>query len=164
MAQPAVSLPAARGDPAPFLVIHEVSARFVSHLGQLEALENVSFSVQQGELICLVGPSGCGKSTLLRIVAGLLPPSTGLIEPGSATSHTRPRDWAGFPTANAAPWRSVEANIALPLEAAGVSQDVLRQRVGSSLALVGLADFAHEYPANLSRHGTASRHRAGAGT
>ncbi len=151
MAQPAVSLPAARGDPAPFLVIHEVSARFVSHLANWKALENVSFSVQQGELICLVGPSGCGKSTLLRIVAGLLPPSTGSIELRGQPHRTPGREIGlVFQQPTLLPWRSVEANIALPLEVAGVSQDVLRQRVGSLLALVGLADFAHEYPANLS--------------
>ena len=134
-----------------FLEIRALSARFVSHLGELEALENVSLSVHQGEFICLVGPSGCGKSTLLRLVAGLIPPSAGAITL-RGNAHQAPGREIGlvFQQPTLLPWRSVEGNIALPLELAGVAPDVRMAQVASLLALVGLSDFANEYPANLS--------------
>lgn len=151
MGRTSASMPAPGAPVEPFLVIEAVSARFVSHLGELEALEEVSLSVQQGEFICFVGPSGCGKSTLLRIVAGLLPPTTGSIEL-HGQPHRAPGREIGlvFQQPTLLPWRSVESNVALPLEIAGIEQAAVRQRVASLLTLVGLADFAHEYPANLS--------------
>ncbi|MCU0521694.1 MAG: ABC transporter ATP-binding protein [Anaerolineae bacterium] len=136
---------------ARFLEIHSLSARFVSHLGELDALDNVSLSVQQGEFICLVGPSGCGKSTLLRIVAGLIPPTVGTVALRGSAHHAPGRELGlVFQQPTLLPWRSVERNVALPLELAGVAPDVRGRRVADLLALVGLTDFAHEYPANLS--------------
>jgi ABC-type cobalamin/Fe3+-siderophores transport system ATPase subunit len=61
----------------PKLIIEGVSKRFFSKRATVEALENVSLSVSQGEFVCLLGPSGCGKSTLLDIMAGLTKPESG---------------------------------------------------------------------------------------
>ena len=63
----------------PKLIIEGVSKRFLSKRATVEALENVSLTVAQGEFVCLVGPSGCGKSTLLDIMAGLTKPDRGQV-------------------------------------------------------------------------------------
>ena len=67
----------------PKLIIEGVSKRFFSKRATVEALENVSLSVSEGEFVCLLGPSGCGKSTLLDIMAGLTKPESDRI--GSPT-------------------------------------------------------------------------------
>ncbi len=139
-------------DPAaPFLEIRDLSARFLSHLGELDALDDVTFDVDRGEFVCLVGPSGCGKSTLLRIVAGLIPPAAGEVrlegvprrQPGSEVGLV-------FQHPTLLPWRSVRDNIRLPLEVERRPSEEIEERVSDLLALVGLSDFEDEYPGNLS--------------
>jgi NitT/TauT family transport system ATP-binding protein len=161
------------------LTIRHLDARFKSRLGELDALEDVGLSVDRGEFVCLVGPSGCGKSTLLRIVAGLLPPTAGMVafegspEPGerpvAAATAQRPtsrvRTYREIPATkvqgsvhvgmvfqqpNLLPWRTVRGNVMLPLEIQSAPRGEADRRVSELLALVGLADFADEYPANLS--------------
>ena len=135
----------------PFLEIRNLSARFTSHLGELDALDNVTFDVARGEFVCLVGPSGCGKSTLLRIVAGLIPPAGGEVrlegmpqrEPGSQVGLI-------FQQPTLLPWRSVRDNIRLPMEVERRPPEEIGERVSELLALVGLSDFEDEYPGNLS--------------
>jgi NitT/TauT family transport system ATP-binding protein len=141
--------PPAAGSTPPFIEVHELSARFTSHLGELDALEAVSFDVRQGEFICLVGPSGCGKSTLLRIVAGLIRPSAGEVRLNGAPQRA-PNRKVGlvFQQPTLLPWRTVRGNVALPLQMAGSRPT--DERVSDLLELVGLLDFAEEYPANLS--------------
>jgi NitT/TauT family transport system ATP-binding protein len=133
-----------------------VSMRQVSKLfsnGTL-ALKEMSLDVKRGEFISLLGPSGCGKSTALRIIAGLGEPSSGRIDwPSSAIdSRGRPKGDIGFvfqePTLM--PWAPVFANVYLPLKLQGTSETAARPQVMSTLASVGLADFAHAYPRELS--------------
>jgi NitT/TauT family transport system ATP-binding protein len=133
------------------LEILNIDARFISHLGELIALEAVTFDVQQGEFVCLVGPSGCGKSTLLRIIAGLLPAVSGEIRI-EGERPTGPTNKVGlvFQQPTLLPWRTVAENVALPLRIRGRAETEIEARVGHLLALVGLADFGEEYPANLS--------------
>ncbi|MGC9468593.1 MAG: ABC transporter ATP-binding protein [Anaerolineae bacterium] len=134
-----------------FLQIHEVAARFVGHLGELDALRDISFNVRRGEFVCLIGPSGCGKSTLLRIVAGLIQPNAGEVvleqERRTAPSHD-----VGlvFQQPTLLPWRTVKGNIALPLEMRRRPERDIHERVAELLELVGLSHFGDEYPANLS--------------
>jgi NitT/TauT family transport system ATP-binding protein len=135
---------------------HHVSLRGLSHVftdgrAPLPVLEDVSVDVPRGQFASVIGPSGCGKSTLLRIVGGLLEPSSGTVRvgggrPGEAQRHHE----IGFVFQDPAllPWRSVEANVRLPLEIDG-----LRRRttdVRSLLGLVGLHDFRDYYPHQLS--------------
>jgi NitT/TauT family transport system ATP-binding protein len=137
------------------LSIRHLTVRFTGHLGRLDALDDVTFDVQRGEFVCLIGPSGCGKSTLLRLVAGLIPPGSGEI---LLDGHTQrgPHRKVGlvFQQPTLLPWRTVAANVSLPLEIAGVPAgtpvDKIRQRSAALLDLVGLRDFAKEYPSNLS--------------
>lgn len=133
------------------LQIRNLDARFISHLGELDALEDVTFDVMRGEFVCLVGPSGCGKSTLLRIIAGLLPAVSGEVCIGGKRPEG-PNTNVGlvFQQPTLLPWRSVSDNIALPLQLRGQPEDMICARVADLLSLVGLADFGAEYPANLS--------------
>src|SRR6185436_9148777 len=105
----------------PILVAEKVSAVFPNGNGGLRALERVSFQACPQEFVCLVGPSGCGKTTLLRLLAGLLTPTEGkVLFEGEPLTAPRERIGFVFQKANLMPWRSVLANITLPLELQGV--------------------------------------------
>jgi NitT/TauT family transport system ATP-binding protein len=136
---------------SPLLRVQEVSVKFSTSEGELIALKNVSFDVEAGEFVCLVGPSGCGKSTLLRILAGLLLPDQGQVWLGGEPV-TEPRRQVGlvFQQANLMPWRTVLANVLLPLEVLNAPQDQARAQARELLELVGLSDFSQAYPADLS--------------
>jgi len=135
----------------PYLEVRKLQASFRGLYGDLDALCDVSFSVARGEFVALIGPSGCGKSTLLRIVAGLLAPSAGAVyldgEP--VTSPTR-RVGLVFQQPMLLPWRTVQDNIALPLELSGVGPEEQRVRVQEMIRLVRLEGFEQEYPLHLS--------------
>jgi NitT/TauT family transport system ATP-binding protein len=113
--------------------------------GTVLAVQDVSFDVSDGEFVCLVGPSGCGKTTLLRILAGLETATSGTIRVGGE----RPPGMV-FQEVSIFPWRSVEDNIAYPLEMAGVPRAVRRARVDDMLALTNLTDFRRALPHQLS--------------
>ncbi len=128
---------------------HGLGKRYRSARGaDVSALEDVSFGIEDGEFIAVVGPSGCGKSTLLRIVAGLIPATSGAIL-RSGRPVVRPSAEIGivFQSPVLLPWRTIRQNVALPLEFRGEAQD---ERVGSLLAMVGLDAFAERYPHELS--------------
>jgi NitT/TauT family transport system ATP-binding protein len=115
------------------------------------ALDGLSLAAEEGEFLAIVGPSGCGKSTLLRLLAGLLQPISGrVIYRGQ--SLTRPLREIGyvFQRSNLMPWRTVQANIRLPLEIAGAGEAETDQRAQALISLVGLDGFATSYPAQLS--------------
>jgi NitT/TauT family transport system ATP-binding protein len=115
------------------------------------ALYNVSLDVAPGEFVTLIGPSGCGKSTLLNIAAGLLrPTSGGVLCMGARIDGIN--TGVGYLTqhSNLLPWRTVERNVAVPLELAGISRAERRERVAAMLALVGLSQFSKHFPSQLS--------------
>lgn len=118
------------------------------------ALANVSLDVGAHEMVAIVGPSGCGKSTLLRLAAGLLRPTAGVIELAGvepAAARRAGHDIAfvfQFPTLM--PWRTVRRNVELPLELRGASAAERAAAARQRIELVGLADFAESYPAQLS--------------
>jgi NitT/TauT family transport system ATP-binding protein len=115
------------------------------------ALDGLSLAVEEGEFLAIVGPSGCGKSTLLRLLAGLLQPISGHVTYRGQTL-TRPLREIGyvFQRSNLMPWRTVQANIRLPLEIAGAAPAETDQRAHALISLVGLDGFAASYPAQLS--------------
>lgn len=119
--------------------------------GELPALGPVTLEVEPGAFVCLVGPSGCGKSTLIRVLAGLQPPTTGSawMQDAPITGPSR-RVGLMFQSPSLMPWRTVEENIALPLELAGVSKPERAQAVRSWLPALGLAEFGQAYPGELS--------------
>lgn len=123
------------------------------------ALDGVSFHLRRGELVSIVGPSGCGKSTLLRLISGLLSPTTGVLdvvgsekgnENGTAPGNGRPQVGFVFQDATLLPWRTVQDNIRLPLELLKVPRSEHAARLQAALELVGLTDFVHSFPAQLS--------------
>lgn len=135
----------------PILQVCEISAVFPNENGGLRALENVSFSVQPQEFVCVLGPSGVGKSTLLRILAGLLAPTSGEAR-FNGKSIAGPSRAVGmvFQRANLMPWRSVLTNIMLPLEVARVPQREAVMRAQKMVELVGLDGFESSLPRDLS--------------
>ena len=114
------------------------------------ALEEVSLTVEPGELVSLIGPSGCGKSTLLRLVAGLVSPDSGEIWVGSnpITAASAERGLV-FQDPNLFPWLTVRRNIEAGLVARGVLHEK-RHEVDDFMRLVGLETFAAAYPHQLS--------------
>ncbi len=117
------------------------------------ALSDVSLDIRQGEFISLIGPSGCGKTTLLRLIADLLQPTSGsLTIRGQAATQARLNREYGFvpQAATLYDWRTVLKNVELPLEIMGLDKAERQKRATELLALVGLSEFHHKYPWQLS--------------
>ena len=117
------------------------------------AIEGVSLSVAEGELVSIVGPSGCGKSTLLRCVAGLLTPTAGRIELNGSLVERVPdglsvvfQDYSR----SLYPWLTVQDNVALPLRRTERSRKARRAAADGSLAAIGLPGVGQKYPWQLS--------------
>ncbi len=134
----------------PILEVHQVGYTF-HDTHPVRALVGVTFHARDGEFLALVGPSGCGKSTLLRILAGLLRPSEGWVRfAGQELTGPRPDIGLVFQRTNLLPWRTVEANVRLPLEIRGLPKREADKRVRDMLALVGLQGFERAYPHQIS--------------
>ena len=118
------------------------------------AVDPLDLAIGAGEFVTVLGPSGCGKSTLLRMIAGLVPPSAGRIRwwgEGFAAVGTPGRRLAMvFQEATLMPWSRVHRNVRLPLDLARSGRADADRAVAAALALVGLAQFAHHYPRELS--------------
>jgi NitT/TauT family transport system ATP-binding protein len=119
--------------------VHDL--RFAWPGGSGPLFEGLELEVPEGGVLALVGLSGCGKSTLLRLIAGLLVPA------GGAVAVRAERRAFVFQSPTLLPWRTVAANVRLPLELAGEEDG---GRVAGALAAVGLADAAGALPRALS--------------
>lgn len=114
------------------------------------ALENINFTVNDGEFISIVGPSGCGKSTLLRLIAGLIMPTTGEIKVnGEKIEGTNPDRGMVFQKPTLFPWLTVEENVAYSLKVQN-KLDGAKQEVDRLISKVGLDEFKKSYPHQLS--------------
>jgi len=130
--------------------VRQVSHYFETKGKRLDVLDNVSFTAEPGSATALVGPSGSGKSTLLRLIAGLEQPSQGKIgADGVRIVGPDPSRLLVFQDPTLFPWRNVQQNVSLGLEARGVYR-TQRDRVAQALALVGLQGFESAYPNELS--------------
>jgi NitT/TauT family transport system ATP-binding protein len=119
--------------------------------GEFTALSDVSLSVRNGEVLALLGRSGSGKSTLLRIMAGLIPPSSGLaISGGEPIKGANPDVAMVFQTFALLPWLTVLENVELGLEARGIRRTNRVRRALNAVDLVGLDGFEGAYPRELS--------------
>jgi ABC-type nitrate/sulfonate/bicarbonate transport system ATPase subunit len=138
-------------DEASSLRVVNVSKRYVAPDGrEIHALDNISLTIDAGELVSLVGPSGCGKSTLLRLLAGLEGAESGELFVGN-DRITGPSAQRGlvFQDPNLFPWLTVRRNIQAGLVAQGVLREK-RGEVDEFLRLVGLEGFSSSYPHQLS--------------
>ena len=118
------------------------------------ALLPVDLSIVEGEFVTLLGPSGCGKSTLLKMVAGLLEPTDGRLlvwrKPVAHIDEAGRKTAFVFQSPTLMPWASVQTNVRLPLDLAGVPRQQADAQVAEALALVGLSKFATALPRALS--------------
>jgi NitT/TauT family transport system ATP-binding protein len=137
-----------RRAPGPVLIDFDaVTARF----GQLHAMGPTTLQVRQGEFLAIIGPSGCGKSTLLNMVAGTLQPSSGRVTYAGVPIDGANRDVGYITQKNyCLPWRTVEANVRLPLEFRKTPPAEMKERVTRAIAQVGLKGFERAYPRQLS--------------
>jgi NitT/TauT family transport system ATP-binding protein len=117
------------------------------------AIADVSFSVDQGEFLCIVGPSGCGKTTLLRCLSGLMPPTSGSVEVQGRVVRQPPAEMAlVFQEYNRSlfPWMSVRGNVEFPLKKKLRSKAERQAAADDALSAVGLSGAADKYPWQLS--------------
>lgn len=123
------------------------------------AFQELEFEIGQGEFVVFVGKSGCGKTSLLRVIAGLSPPSNGQLTFRGQPIYGADRPARGrfpgrlgfvFQEANLLPWRTIAANICLPLESLRVPAAERRERMRDLAGSVGISDFIDFYPTQLS--------------
>ena len=152
MSTPAASpplAPASRTTPAV-----EVLSAEKTYPNGTQALLPVDLTIEEGEFVTLLGPSGCGKSTLLKMVAGLLEPTDGRLhlwrKPVAQLDESGKKMAFVFQSPTLMPWASVQTNVRLPLDLAGVPRAEADARVTEALALVGLSKFANALPRALS--------------
>jgi len=135
------------------LSVEQVGKAFAIDGRHLQALQDVSLTLESGEFGALIGPSGCGKSTLLRMVADIIAPDAGSITIGGLPPRqARKEHQIGFvfqdPTLLS--WRTVLENVRLPLELAGRRAARSQATPQDLIELVGLAGFEHARPSELS--------------
>lgn len=117
------------------------------------ALSHVNLDIKRGEFISLVGPSGCGKTTLLRVIADLIPKTSGEVFVGGLTPRqARLAKQFGivFQSPVLMDWRTIRRNICLPMELMKVPKAERTKKVDEMLEIVGLKDFGYHYPRELS--------------
>ncbi len=140
--------------------VRSVTKTFVSGSDRVTPIEDLDFSVDEGEFVCLMGPSGSGKTTLLHMLAGIDRPTKGEIviagEDVTALSASRLAKWRTravgyvFQQYNLIPVLSAFENVEVPLLLLRMSARQRERRVGIALAAVGLEDRAHHLPRQLS--------------
>jgi NitT/TauT family transport system ATP-binding protein len=133
--------------------VQDVSVVYPSKENTVTALNRVSLDIAEGEFISLIGPSGCGKTTLLRVIADLEQASTGSVRVnGMSSAEARLKRAYGYVFQAPAlfPWRTVLANVCLPLEINGLDKTKARAVAMEQLANVGLKGFEGKYPWQLS--------------
>ena len=123
--------------------LDNVSLTYYTVKSEIYVLDKVSFSLNKGEIVCIVGPSGCGKSTILNLISGLVQQSSGTIEVNGKCGYMFQRD-------NLFEWRSVFNNVLLGLEITKQNNDKNKKRVRELLEKYGLWEFKDYYPSQLS--------------
>jgi NitT/TauT family transport system ATP-binding protein len=139
--------------PAAAVMLEGVGKRFGEGTTAVQALTGIDLTVAAGEFVSLIGPSGCGKSTLLRIIANLIEPTEGsvLVNGKPARRARLDQDYGiAFQQAGLLEWRTVQANVELPLALHGAGRVERRRQALELLELVGLTDFAGHRPSQLS--------------
>jgi NitT/TauT family transport system ATP-binding protein len=142
-----------RGATKPVISAKSLDLTFQTNDGPVHALSGVDLDIGKGEFVSFIGPSGCGKTTFLRCVAALEAPTGGTLTVNGMTPDEARRARAYgyvFQAAGLYPWRTIEKNIALPLEIMGYSKADQDARIARVLDLVELSNFGKKYPWQLS--------------
>lgn len=145
--------PSAQGGAAALLSVDHLAKTYTGRGEPVAAIDDLSFDVASGELVCVVGPSGAGKTTLLRCLAGLLPASGGQVRLDGERVTEPPLGLAVVLQEygrSLFPWMSVAQNVELPLKEKRLPKDRRRELVHEALAAVGLSDAVDQYPWQLS--------------
>ncbi|CDN44031.1 hypothetical protein BN871_EB_00060, partial [Paenibacillus sp. P22] len=136
------------------MIMHIEVKGLTKSFGDFQAVQDVSFGIQKGQLIGLLGPSGGGKTSILRMLAGLESPTSGdIIIHGNRVNDQPPQERGiGFVFQNYALFKhmTVFDNVAFGLKVKKLSKSAIRERVMSLIELTGLKGFEHRYPAQLS--------------
>ena len=133
------------------LTVENINKKYVSHGSETPALIDINLRIEEGEFVCLLGPSGCGKSTLLKIIAGLIPATSGRIAiNGQPVSGPGPERAVVFQDYALFPWMTVRDNVEFGLEARRLPVAERREVSSRLLKVVGLSDFAERFPHQLS--------------
>ena len=126
------------------LRFEKVAMHYHSRQGETVAVEDLNFSVCEGEFVAIIGPSGCGKTTLLSLAAGLLTPTKGkIVTTGVSFGYMLQKD-------ELFSWRTIEKNILLPLEIKRTNTPENRERALALAEKYGLGQFLKSYPSSLS--------------
>ena len=137
------------GSSESYITVDSVSKTFMQRTGPLKVLEDVSFTVSKGQVVCIVGASGCGKSTLLRAVSGLDPDHSGTITvAGKKVLSPEKTRGIVFQEHRLFPWMTVEQNIGYALN--GKPKTQRKALVQHYINLVRLNGFEKSYPSQLS--------------
>ena len=139
------------GDNSVKVEIRDLVKKFQTRNGEVVALNGVDLSIQDKEFVCVVGPSGCGKSTLLNMIGGLDTPTSGesLVD-GKEVDGPSPKRGIVFQQYALFPWLTVEKNVQFGLKLQGMPRERMGQVTEKYLRAVGLENFAHSYPKELS--------------
>jgi NitT/TauT family transport system ATP-binding protein len=142
---------AAANKPAEARSIVEVRGVSKIYEGGVEALNEITLDFPEGQLTSLLGPSGCGKTTLLKIIAGLIPPSSGeVLVDGKPVTGPGPERAFVFQDFALMPWANVMRNVGFGLELRGRSKTERQGVAAKYIEAVGLKGFEHSYPHELS--------------
>jgi ABC-type nitrate/sulfonate/bicarbonate transport system ATPase subunit len=133
----------------PKIDVRGISKTFRTRRDPIPVLDDISFSVAEGEFVAVIGPSGCGKSTLLGVLAGFERPDTGEVRvDGEPVREPKRTGIFIFQQPSLFPWLDLEGNLVFGLD--GASSDERRRLVAHYIALVGLEGFEHAFPYQLS--------------
>ncbi|WP_106004065.1 ABC transporter ATP-binding protein [Neomoorella humiferrea] len=131
----------------PKVVVKNLTKKF----GELLVLNDISFSVYEGEFLCIVGPTGCGKTTFLNCLSKLYAPTKGNIYIDGEVADPKKHNISFvFQEPSCMPWRTVKQNVAYGMEIKKVPKEELEERLEKILELVGLTSCADLYPNQIS--------------
>lgn len=139
--------------PRSVVTAKDLCLTFNTNDGPVHALKDVNLDVRKGDFVSFIGPSGCGKTTFLRVIADLEKSTAGEITVNGTTPENARLDRSYgyvFQAAGLYPWRTIEKNIALPLEIMGYTKADQQRRINHVLELVDLANFGKKFPWQLS--------------
>ena len=121
------------------------------YFGQLHVLDNISFDIKKGEFVCVVGPTGCGKTTFLNRLTKIHEPTSGELRIDGELADPKKHNLAFvFQEASSYPWLTVEKNLEFGLKIKRLPKEVIHERVEKIIKMLGLEEFRHAYPSQLS--------------